>query len=157
MPDCSLIKNGIFIGNAHSVVGNPYTREADFLEELNIKVVISALTEEEYEDYMIARDDFPGIEWTRFVVDDDPSEKISRYFYDAAIIIMKALGENKNVMVHCAAGMSRSPTLVIAYLMIANQWTYEEAFGFVKRKRPLAEPNIGFVRQLKELETKLFG
>ena len=157
MPDCSLIKNGIFIGNAHSVIGNPATQEKDFLDELNIKVVISALTEEEYEDYMIAKEDFPGIEWIRFVVDDEPTEKISKYFYDAAIIIMKALGENKNVIVHCAAGMSRSPTLVIAYLMIANQWKYEEAFNFVKRRRPIADPNIGFVRQLKELEAKILG
>lgn len=157
MPDCSEIKHGIFIGNAHSVIGNPATREKDFLEDLNIKVVISALTEEEYEDYMIAKEDFPDIEWYRFIVDDDPNEKISKYFYDTAIIIMKALKENKNVMVHCAAGMSRSPTLVIAYLMIANQWTYEEAFGFIKRRRPLAEPNIGFVKQLKLLEFKLKG
>jgi protein-tyrosine phosphatase len=157
MPDCSLIKNGIFIGNAYSVIGNPFTHEADFLEELNIKVVISALTEEEYEDYMIAQEDFPDIEWHRFVVDDDPSEKISKYFYEVNIIIQKALSENKNVMVHCAAGMSRSPTLVIAYLMIVNQWRYEEAYNFVKQRRPLTEPNIGFVRQLKELESKIFG
>ena len=157
MPDCSLIKNGIFIGNAHSVVGNPATREPDFLEELNIKVVISALTEEEYEDYMIAREDFPGIDWHRFVIDDDLSENISKYFYEVFVIIHNALSENKNIIVHCAAGMSRSPTLVIAYLMIANNWRYEEAYNYVKRKRPLTEPNIGFVRQLKELEAKILG
>ena len=50
MPDCSLIQQGIFIGNAYSVIGNYSTRESDFLEEMNIKVVISAITEEEYED-----------------------------------------------------------------------------------------------------------
>ncbi len=157
MPDCSLIKNGIFIGNAHSVIGNPSTHEGDFLEELNIKVVISALTEEEYEDYMIAKEDFPNIDWYRFVIDDEPSERISKYFYEVNVIIGKALSENKNIIVHCAAGMSRSPTLVIAYLMIANHWRYEEAFAYVKRKRPFVEPNIGFIRQLKELEDKIFG
>lgn len=155
MPDFSGIKEGIFIGNAYSVIGNYATKESDLLDVLNIKVVISALTEEEYEDYMIAREDFPGIEWHRFVIDDDRDEKISLHFFTVYEIISKALSENKNVIVHCAAGMSRSPSLVIAYLMIENRWCYEEAYNYVKRRRPIVEPNIGFVKQLKALEYKL--
>jgi len=155
MPDFSGIKDGIFIGNAYSVIGNYATREADLLDALQISVVISALTEEEYEDYMISREDFPGIAWHRFVIDDDQDEKISEHFFTVYKIISQALTDNKNVIVHCAAGMSRSPTLVIAYLMIENRWCYEEAFNFVKRRRPIAEPNIGFVKQLKALEYKL--
>jgi protein-tyrosine phosphatase len=155
MPDCSLIKNGIFIGNAHSVIGNYATKESDFLEELNIKVVISALTEEEYEDYMIAKEDFPNIDWHRLVVDDDKDEKISQYFFDIHKTINDAVSKNKNIIVHCAAGMSRSATLVIAYLMIENRWKYEETYDFVKKRRPIIDPNIGFVKQLKALEYRL--
>lgn len=155
MPDCSLIKNGIFIGNVESVIGNYATKDSDILEEMNIKVVISALTEEEYEDYMIAKEDFPNIDWHRLVIDDDKDEKISHHFFDVHKIISQALVDNKNVIVHCAAGMSRSPTLVIAYLMIENRWSYEETINFVKRRRPIVEPNIGFVKQLKSLEYRL--
>lgn len=155
MSDCSLIRNGIFIGSAYSVIGNYATRDKDCLEEFNIKVVISALTEEEYEDYMITQDDFPDIEWHRFVIDDDKDEKISQHFFTVHGIISKALMENKNVIVHCAVGMSRSPSLVIAHLMIDNRWNYEEAFNCVKRKRSIVEPNIGFVKQLKGLEYRL--
>lgn len=155
MPDFSGIKDGIFIGNAYSVIGNYATREDDLLDVLQISVVISALTEEEYEDYMISREDFPGITWHRFVIDDDQDEKISEHFFTVYKIISQALVDNKNIIVHCAAGMSRSPTLVIAYLMIENRWCYEEAFNFVKRRRPITEPNIGFVKQLKALEYKL--
>jgi protein-tyrosine phosphatase len=155
MPDFSGIKDGIFIGNAYSVIGNYATKESDLLDVLNIKVVISALTEEEYEDYMIAREDFPDITWHRLVIDDDEDEKISLHFFTVYEIISRALSENKNVIVHCAAGMSRSPSLVIAYLMIENRWCYEEAYNYVKNKRPIVEPNIGFVKQLKALEYKL--
>ena len=155
MPDYSLINNGIFIGNAHSVIGNYATKDADILEERNIKVVISALTEEEYEDYMIAKEDFPNIEWHRLVIDDDEDERISEYFFSVHKIISNALTHNKNIIVHCAAGMSRSPTLVIAYFMIENRWSYEEAINFVRKRRPIVEPNIGFVKQLKSLEFKL--
>jgi hypothetical protein len=39
--------------------------------------------------------------------------------------------------------------------MIENRWCYEEAYNYVKNKRPIVEPNIGFVKQLKALEYKL--
>jgi dual specificity phosphatase 12 len=150
-----MINTGIFIGNAHSVIGNYATKEKDLLEEMNVKVVISALTEEEYEDYMIAKEDFPDIDWHRLVIDDDQDERISEHFFKVHSIIKEALIDNKNVVVHCAAGMSRSPTLVIAYLMIENRWGFEETINFVRKKRPIVEPNIGFVKQLKGLEFKL--
>jgi protein-tyrosine phosphatase len=155
MPDYSLIKNGIFIGNVHSVIGNFATKDADILDDMNIKVVISALTEEEYEDYMIAKEDFPEIDWHRLVIDDDKDERISEHFFKVHTIISQALADNKNVIVHCAAGMSRSATLVLAYLMIENRWHYEEAYNFVKKRRPIIDPNIGFVKQLKALEYRL--
>ena len=155
MPDYSIIKNGIFIGNVHSVIGNYSTNDDDILSEINIKVVISALTEEEYEDYMIGEQDFHNIEWIRLVIDDDKDEKISQYFFEGHNIINKALAENKNVIVHCAAGISRSSSLVIAYLMIENRWLYEEAYNYVKSKRSIINPNIGFVKQLKALEYRL--
>ena len=155
MPDYSIIKNGIFIGNVHSVIGNYSTNDDDILSEINIKVVISALTEEEYEDYMIGEQDFHNIEWIRLVIDDDTDEKISQYFFEVHNIINKALAENKNVIVHCAAGISRSSSLVIAYLMIENRWLYEEAYNYVKSKRSIINPNIGFVKQLKALEYRL--
>lgn len=155
MPDYSIIKNGIFIGNVHSVIGNYSTNDDDILSEINIKVVISALTEEEYEDYMIGEQDFHNIEWIRLVIDDDKDEKISQYFFEVHNIINKALAENKNVIVHCAAGISRSSSLVIAYLMIENRWSYEEAYNYVRSKRSIINPNIGFVKQLKALEYRL--
>lgn len=155
MPDYSLINNGIFIGNAHSVIGNIATKDADILDDMNIKVVISALTEEEYEDYMIAKEDFPNIDWHRLVIDDDKDERISEHFFDIHKIISEAVSKNNNIIVHCAAGMSRSATLVLAYLMIENRWQYEEAYNFVKKRRPIIDPNIGFVKQLKGLEYKL--
>lgn len=154
MPSFDHICDGIFIGNAYSVIGNYRTKESDVLNENKITVVISALTEEEYEDYYIAQEDFPGIAWYRFVIDDEPKENIQQHFFTVHRIIRSALEENKRVIVHCAAGYSRSPTLVIAYLMIENKWTAEEAIAFVKTKRDV-EPNKGFQRQLQGLEYKV--
>jgi len=155
MCDFSEITKNIFIGNAYSVIGCYRTKESDILEILKINIVISALTEEEYEDYMIEKEDFEGIEWYRLVLEDDEDEKISAHFFNVYNVIQKAISENKNVMVHCAAGISRSPTLVIAYLMIENRWTYDEAYDYVRNRRDIIDPNDGFVKQLKNLEYKL--
>jgi len=57
------------------------------------------------------------------------------------------------VYVHCAAGISRSSTSVIAYLMSHLNLTFEQSLTFVSQKRPAICPNDGFQRQLKRFET----
>ena len=56
------------------------------------------------------------------------------------------------MLVHCAAGISRSSSTVIAYLMKKFGWTYVKAYGFVRGKRPVISPNNGFIRQLRNYE-----
>ncbi|XP_042315007.1 dual specificity protein phosphatase 13-like isoform X2 [Sceloporus undulatus] len=86
---------------------------------------------------------------------DDNSFDISIFFYDAADFIRKALntGEGK-VFVHCAMGLSRSATLVLAYLMIHENLTLVEALKSVDSHRGIC-PNTGFLSQLRALDIKL--
>ena len=48
------------------------------------------------------------------------------------------------MLIHCAYGVSRSPSIVIAYLMKKYKIDFDEAEHFVKRKRPEIRPNEGF-------------
>lgn len=57
---------------------------------------------------------------------------------------------NRKVFVHCAAGVSRSASFVIAYLMKSKLMPYLDAYALVKCKRPIIKPNSGFVKQLEE-------
>lgn len=155
MADFHEIEDGIFIGNIKSVIGDYSTKESDVLDILNIKVVISALSEEEYDDNMVGKEDFPDIEWHRLVISDDDNEKISPHFSSVYNLVKLSRLENKNIFIHCLGGLSRSPTLVIAYLMIEHRWSFEEAHNFVKIKRPYIYINNGFINQLKELEYKI--
>ena len=63
-----------------------------------------------------------------------------------------ALRVGGKVYVHCNAGVSRSPAVVIAYLMKTRRLSYEQAFCQVKQKRNAINPNPGFVQQLKQYE-----
>jgi len=59
------------------------------------------------------------------------------------------------VLVHCLAGKSRSATIVIAYLMVVNNWTCDMAYKFLVAKRPVISPNLGFMGALKALENRM--
>lgn len=50
------------------------------------------------------------------------------------------------MLVHCYAGVSRSSSFVIAYLMMAKQLNMFQAMSLVKLKRPVIFPNPGFQR-----------
>jgi len=63
--------------------------------------------------------------------------------------------EKGSVLVHCGAGISRSATMCIAYVMYKNRIPYEEARRVVGKARPWIEPNEGFVEQLKKYEDEL--
>jgi protein-tyrosine phosphatase len=53
-------------------------------------------------------------------------------------------------VVHCQMGISRSATVIIAYLMKRFKWSYGMARDYLRECRPSIYPNSGFVRQLKE-------
>lgn len=66
--------------------------------------------------------------------------------------IDNALSNNESVFVHCGVGMSRSATVVIAYIMYKYKWSYEDAFLFVKDKRSIIQPNVNFEMQLNSIK-----
>ena len=50
--------------------------------------------------------------------------------------------------------MSRSASLVALYLMKEKGWDYDTCYQFMKERRPVVDPNYGFVEQLREYYDK---
>lgn len=60
------------------------------------------------------------------------------------------------VLVHCLAGISRSATVVCAYLLATTSMNTQETISFVRSKRSIIQPNYGFEKQLRSWEAKHF-
>ncbi len=76
-------------------------------------------------------------------------------FLQLRVIKLCLLIEGK-ILVHCHVGVSRSATVVLAYLMLKQNMTLVEAVQKVKEGRGVF-PNRGFLRQLIDLHVKLYG
>jgi dual specificity phosphatase 12 len=140
----------LYLGNRHTIIG-----KEDFLKNNQIDLVISALTNEEYKDYMIGSLDFDGVLWYRLVIDDEPDEHIEMHFDFVHFVIKKALAENKRVLVHCSAGVSRSVTLIAAHLILEDGISTEDALKYIAASRPNINPIDAFRNKLKELELQI--
>ena len=91
-------------------------------------------------------------------VTDSKDSLLCSHFERVSLLIKSAIdndndaaGSINNVLVHCNQGISRSASLVIAYLIMENGFTLREAFRLVKKLRPSVLPNSGFLSQLIEL------
>ncbi len=97
-----------------------------------------------------------SINYKQLILADSLDERISDYFLESFLFIEMALNNHKNVLLFCAAGVSRSPTIVMAYLQKKYQLTYEQAYNHVVYKRPCINPNKNYITQLKAYQSKQY-
>lgn len=90
---------------------------------------------------------------------EDKEDVLLKDRFDQAVYFMTTAMENPSgrVLVHCNLGISRSTTVILAYLMKTFNATLYEAFKFLRHRRPIVCPNLGFLRQLIEYEYRLFS
>jgi hypothetical protein len=59
------------------------------------------------------------------------------------------------ILIHCHAGISRSATAVLLHLMTYHSMNLSDAMRHLRRVRPIAQPNPGFLRHLAQTDAKL--
>ncbi|TEA28847.1 hypothetical protein DBR06_SOUSAS4010060 [Sousa chinensis] len=100
-------------------------------------------------------DFIPESHFLRVPVNDSFCEKILPWLDKSVDFIEKAKASNGCVLVHCLAGISRSATIAIAYIMKRMDMSLDEAYRFVKEKRPTISPNFNFLGQLLDYEKRI--
>lgn len=88
---------------------------------------------------------------------DSPIQSINEdgILFNLVKMIDMHIKNGKQVVINCFAGISRSATIVVAYLMYKNKLSVQDAIAFVRTKRPFINPNYGFVCQLYQLQDSL--
>jgi len=122
------------------------------LDELNKRNVKSILT---VTDSLTPHIDTNVYKQLRIAVLDSPSTDMHVHFKETNEFIDAAFKDGHSVAVHCTAGVSRSATVVIAYVMQKNKISYDNAFKLVQEKRQYVDPNCGFKEQLRRYQAEL--
>lgn len=136
-----IIDNKLFLGSALDA-----NNEKE-LQKRNVNCVICVA-----EDIIIKLND-PSIKVYKYNIQDDYDCDISLYFDE----IGKLIETEKKVLVNCFAGISRSATITIAYLMKYRGLNLKEALVCVRDKRSIVCPNKKFLEHLFKYEKNIFG
>ena len=91
-----------------------------------------------------------------FYLKDHVLENIECIFYECIKFIENVKEKGGRVLVHCIQGISRSVSIVIAYIIFTKKLSYDKAFNLVQTKREISSPNFGFSIQLQNFYSRLF-
>ncbi|XP_045473934.1 dual specificity protein phosphatase 19-like [Harmonia axyridis] len=81
---------------------------------------------------------------------DLPETNIWNIINSSVTVIKNSVNNCESILVHCNAGISRSASVVIGYLVLEHNYNFLNAFEHVRSARPVVNPNNGFMKQLRE-------
>lgn len=132
-------------------LGEVCSRHPNVLNYLGVKNIVTVSGE----DVCYPSDNKYGFVNICFNWGDDPSQRLYPEIDKIADFINHKMSKGEKVFVHCHAGISRSASVIIYYLMKYKKMDFVKAYEFVKSKRDVIGPNLGFLGQLVKLSQKL--
>lgn len=127
------------------------TRDYEFLRENKITHVITLLEDDYTSPELVTQ----GVTHMRIKIYDYEDEPIYDVFEQTCTFIHNALKNNGCVYVHCMMGISRSPTIVAAYLIKYCEMNAGDALNLLQNVRPIVSPNDGFLAALDQWDASV--
>lgn len=136
------INDLIYIGAAQSVIN-----ETNEFKKIKFDILINCSKNIIYSDeiknkYFIIS----------FPFEDDIYATLLEYIDEIIDVIYKYVSENKKIFVHCYNGLSISPAIIIYYLMLYHNYTYDDAYDFINVLIPNLDVNTNFESELRQIE-----
>lgn len=138
------IMSGLFLGNAS------HSEDLKSLKKYNIKYILNVTPDL---PNVFERDGH--IKYLQIPITDHWSQDLAGHFPNAIKFIDEARSKGVGVLVHCLAGVSRSVTVTLAYIMFARTLSLNDAFSLVRARKPDVSPNFHFMEQLHTFERQL--
>jgi len=134
----------LFLGNAQN------SSDCDALDKHRIRYVVNVTP-----NLPNVFEDSGSIQYLQIPITDHWSQNLASFFPTAITFIDGARERGEGVLVHCLAGISRSVTITVAYLMYKMSMSLNDAYDFVRRKKANISPNFNFMGQLLDFERQL--
>ncbi len=126
------------------LAGHDFVRCTDTISKHNITHILNCAAEID-----VPGDNNDCVTYLKYPFLDHPNEDILRKLPEALDFIGNVLKTNNTLVVHCYLGISRSTSLVAAFLMKSRKLSVLKALGIIKKVHPRAHPNPGFYKQLE--------
>eukprot|EP00055_Hartaetosiga_balthica_P006795 m.22186 g.22186 ORF g.22186 m.22186 type:complete len:383 (-) comp5430_c0_seq1:51-1199(-) len=138
----TLILDNLYVG------AEDHANDAAVMERLGITHILNVTTR-------APQNCHENIKYMFIEIQDSWNQDLVSHFEPAFDFIEEARRAGGCVLIHCMAGISRSPTVAIGYLMKTQQLSLSKAYHLVKTKRPSVAPNLDFMGELEIYEKKL--
>eukprot|EP00397_Hematodinium_sp_SG-2012_P016095 GEMP01016412.1.p1 GENE.GEMP01016412.1~~GEMP01016412.1.p1 ORF type:complete len:832 (+),score=146.75 GEMP01016412.1:138-2633(+) len=143
----SEIESRLFLGGRRNV---------ENIEELLLRTKITHVLDVAVEGGTLIQDLIGKVERTSMPLDDLPTQQLDGVVLQITAFMNKVLGNESNrLLVYCTQGISRSVTVVLAFLIQYRNLSLKDAFAMVKERRQIVDPRPEFIEFLGELEKKL--
>lgn len=139
MEPISMIEDNLFLGNRSGAQEVPILRMCEISSVVQIQSFPTAPFHPESFKYLC------------LALTDLEDDSLMKILPEALAFIHAEITAGRKVFVHCDAGVSRSGSVVTAYIMATHNLGFEEALKYVQSKRPCVGPNDAFKEQLRAL------
>ena len=143
----SIILDNLFVG------GCPVSQsDVNTLRELGITAVLNLQNDDDFKywkidyDMLLSAYEQSHISLVRYPIRDFDIADLQRRL-EGGVNALQDLIEHQTVYLHCSAGINRSPTIAIAFLMKSKQMSLEEALDYF-RKKHYCEPYIEALKKI---------
>lgn len=92
-----------------------------------------------------------NIDYYNYVLEDNCLYANEIIQYSKEILNLIGLNSDKNILIHCNEGQSRSVSVIIYYLMKKHNYTFDDALEYIQNIKTDAKPNSAFQKKLRNL------
>eukprot|EP01012_Entosiphon_sulcatum_P049647 TRINITY_DN682_c0_g1_i1.p1 TRINITY_DN682_c0_g1~~TRINITY_DN682_c0_g1_i1.p1 ORF type:complete len:220 (-),score=31.79 TRINITY_DN682_c0_g1_i1:399-1031(-) len=135
---------GLFLGSVGAAMNAPR------LLELGVRAVVTVSDQ-------LSQPPYPDL--FRYLVmpfaDNPTAAAALRQEFAAIFAFMRQGIEDGGVLVHCFAGKSRSVSVILGFLLHEKHWSLVSSLEYLKCRRPVMQPNLGFVAELLAYQKEL--